>query len=108
MNWSDWENYLKPVHLAGATHTVKIERIEIEEVYNGKKREPVPVCYFAGAKRGLVLSASRRKALAAMFGDDAAAAIGKAVVLALGKNDRGGETIVIKPAGNGNGHEVKP
>jgi hypothetical protein len=31
MNWSDFEKFLKPAHLAGRRAAVKIVRVEIEE-----------------------------------------------------------------------------
>lgn len=101
MLWSDFEQWLKPVHLKGKAHTVKIAKIEIEQVFNpkAKRKEPVPVCYFENAQRGLVLGAAKRKALATLFGDDSTAALGQRVTLEPGKNDQGSETILIKGAG---------
>lgn len=100
MLWSDFELYLKPVHLKGRAHTVKIVKIEIEQVFNpkAKRKEPVPVCYFEKAQRGLVLGATKRKALAKLFGDDSTAALGQSVTLEPGTNEHGDETILIKGA----------
>ena len=83
MQWSDFEQYLKPAHLKGKPARVEIADIKTEKHYNQDRAqvEPVPVIFFKNAKRPLVVSPANRKALAQLFGDDCSAAIGKSVLL---------------------------
>jgi hypothetical protein len=80
--WSDFERYLKSVHLQGKRATVKIERVAIEELHpRPGKVERAPVVYFEGKSKGLILSATNQRTLARLFGDDMTACVGKTVTL---------------------------
>ncbi len=82
MKWSDFDKYLKGDHLGGKEVTVIIDRVVIEETH--PKPGPavqVPVMYFRGARKGLILSQTNRNAIASLFGDDAGACVGKMITL---------------------------
>lgn len=82
MKWSDFEHYLKGEHLAGKRPIVTIREIVIEETHaQAGRAEDKPVCYFAGAKKGLILSPTNMRTLRALFGDDVAACQGQRVQL---------------------------
>jgi hypothetical protein len=82
MNWSEFEKYLKPAHLAGRRATVTIERVAIEELHpRPGKVERTPVVYFEGKSKGLILSHTNQRTLAGLFGDDMTACVGKTVTL---------------------------
>ena len=80
--WSDYERYLKPEHIQGLKVTVKIARVAIEETHpRPGKSELAPVIYFENKAKGLILSATNRRTLARLFGDDVHACIGQSVIL---------------------------
>lgn len=82
MNWSDFEKYLKPVHLGGKARIVTIARIAIEETHpRPGVTEDSPVGYLAEYKQGLILSPTNRTTLIELFGDDVEACIGQKVVI---------------------------
>ena len=75
--WSDYERYLKPGHLGRRKVTVKIARVATEETHpRPGKTERAPVLYFEGKAKGLILSATNRRTLARLFGDDVQACVG--------------------------------
>ena len=79
MKWTDFEHYLKGEHLNGRKVIATIAEIIIEETHaQAGRTEEKPVCYFKESKKGLILSPTNMRALRAMFGDDVAAAVGKA------------------------------
>jgi hypothetical protein len=89
--WSDFERYLKSVHLLGRRATVKVARVAIEELHpRPGKVERAPVVYFEGKSKGLILSATNQRTLARLFGDDINACVGKLVTL---------EAVEVKVAG---------
>jgi hypothetical protein len=89
--WSDFERYLKSVHLQGKRATVKIVRVAIEELHpRPGKVERAPVIYFEGKSKGLILSATNQRTLARLFGDDINGCVGKTVSL---------EAVEVKVAG---------
>jgi hypothetical protein len=80
VKWSDFERYLRAAHLGGRRVTVKIVRIEIEETHpRPGKTERAPVVYFHGKEKGLILSATNRRTLQDLFGDEIDSCIGKTV-----------------------------
>src|SRR5262245_18819890 len=80
--WSDYERYLKPEHIQGRKVTVKIARVAIEETHpRPGNSELAPVIYFENKAKGLILSATNRRTLARLFGDDVQACIGQTVTL---------------------------
>jgi len=106
MKWSDFEKYLRGEHLSGRRVTVTIERINVEETHPGGKAQQVPVMYFVGKAKGLILTPTNQRILAQMFGDEAQACIGKQIALEakpmrVAGNDR--LPIRIVPAKNGAG-----
>jgi hypothetical protein len=82
MNWSDWENYLKPSHLNGRKALVVIDKVVIKETHpRPGKTEQAPVLYFKDRTKGLILSAINRRKLAQLFGDNADNCVGQTVML---------------------------
>ncbi len=94
MKWSDFSKYLKAEHLAGKRVTVTIDRVALEETHpRPGQAVSVPVLYFAGKAKGLILTPTNQRALQALFGNDVTACAGKpialeAVPVRVGGNDR--------------------
>ena len=89
-------NYLKAADLDGRTVTVKIDRVELEEVGDDRK----PVLYFQGKDKGVVLNKTNANNISAMFGDDTDDWAGMEVQLYSAMVDfqgRSVEAIRIKP-----------
>jgi len=82
MKWSDFETRIKPAMLNGKSYVVTIARIVQEQVHPQPNTTETGVAmYFTETSKSLVLNAANRRALWAMFGDDAQAAIGQRVQL---------------------------
>ncbi len=83
MFWSDFDTFLKPIHLQGKPCTVKIERVELQDLHNpaDPRRGRVPVLYFEGVPRGLILSDSNRRALQSLYGNSVKDCLGRRVTL---------------------------
>lgn len=81
-NWSDYEKFLKPVHLKGEPRTLTITRITEEETHP-RPGETVrsPVLWFKEVPFGLILSPTNRQTLIALYGDEKNACIGKPIVV---------------------------
>jgi hypothetical protein len=58
--------YLKAADLQGQQVTVKIDRVELDEIGGEHK----PIVYFQGKQRGLVLNKTNANAIAQAYGDD--------------------------------------
>lgn len=97
MLWTDFDNYVRPEHLKGKAIKAKIAEIKVEKFYNKGRSFEKPVLYFDGARRGLPLNAGNRRAIMHMFGDEAAACIGKVIELRPATDD-GKTTITMAPA----------
>ena len=70
--------YVKVVDLAGNTHAVVIDRLEVETMPKGEKK---PVLYFTGRQKGLVLNKTNADAIAASYGKNTDSWIGKKIDL---------------------------
>lgn len=80
--WSDFDKYLRGEHLERKTFTLTIARIEIEETHPRPGQVQLsPVAYFRETRKGLILSPTNQRAIAAAFGDDIAQAVGGRVTL---------------------------
>ena len=81
--------YLKCADLQGKAVTVKVERVEIEEIGNDKR----PIAYFYGKEKGLVLNKTNANVIADMYGDDTDAWDGKMITLRPTRVDFKGERV---------------
>ncbi len=81
-NWSDYEKYLKPIHLHGESRTLTITRITEEETHP-RPTETVrnPVLWFKEVPFGLILSPTNRATLIALYGDAIQDSIGKPIIV---------------------------
>ena len=81
-NWSDYEVYLKPIHLKGKTVTLTIVRAVEEDTHpKGGAVVKAPVLYFRELPFGLILSPTNRQTLAALYGDAVSECIGKPIAV---------------------------
>jgi hypothetical protein len=81
-NWSDYEMYLKPVHLKGQAVTVTIVKATEEETHPQRGKSVVsPVLWFREIPFGLILSPTNRQTLIALYGDRVSDCIGKPIVI---------------------------
>lgn len=81
-NWSDYELYLKPIHLKGKTVTLTILRAVEEDTHpKGGAVVKAPVLYFRELPFGLILSPTNRQTLAALYGDQVSDCIGKPIAV---------------------------
>lgn len=101
--WSDYDEWLCPFHLAGHSSILAtINKITVEQIFNPhrKKKEPCPVLHLQSAlpivcKKPLPMSATRRKQIASLFGDNPSEAIGKQICLKVIPSTRGNDMIAI-------------
>ena len=81
-NWSDYEVYLKPIHLKGKAVTLTIVRAVEEDTHpKGGAVVKAPVLYFRELPFGLILSPTNRQTLAALYGDPVTECIGKPIMV---------------------------
>ena len=83
--------YLKASDLGGRQVTVKIDRVEIEEV--GRDQERRPVLYFIGKQKGVVLNKTNANKLASAYGQDTDEWADREVILFEAMVDYGGDTV---------------
>jgi hypothetical protein len=93
-NWSDYERFLKPIHLKGAILTLTVTRITEEDTHP-RPGETVknPVLWFKELPFGMILSPTNRATLIDLYGDSVRDSIGKpiavkAVTLKVGGKDK--------------------
>jgi hypothetical protein len=81
-NWSDYEMYLKPIHLKGQAVTLTIVKTTEEETHPQRgKSVTSPVLWFREMPFGFILSPTNRQTLIALYGDRVADCIGKPIVV---------------------------
>lgn len=81
-NWSDYEVFLKPIHLKGQAVTLTIVKATEEETHPQRGKSFIsPVLWFRELPFGLILSPTNRQMLAALYGDSVADCIGKPIVV---------------------------
>jgi len=61
-------DYLKATDLQGRDTTVTMDYVKMESV--GKDKDQLPVLYFRGNNKGLVLNKTNANTIAALYGDD--------------------------------------
>ncbi len=91
-NWSDYERFLKPVHLKGQAVTLTIVKMTEEETHPQRgKSVSSPVLWFRELPFGLIVSPTNRQTLIALYGDKVADCIGKPITV---------QSVAVKVAGN--------
>ena len=93
MNYNELfpSNFIAASDLAGRDVPLVVAAIKREEV--GTDKELRGVLYFVGAKKGMVLNRTNGKRIAALYGDNTDAWIGKPVTLYPSETEFGGETV---------------
>jgi len=71
--------YLRTEDLDGHDITVRIDRVQMEEV--GEEKKEKPVIYFEGKSKGLVLNVTNARTISAIFGDDSEDWRGREILL---------------------------
>ena len=90
--------YIEPADLKGQAHKVKVERVEVAEVFNPgrKKNEPKIILHLVGKKKVLSLNKTRTGQMIELTGTpEIEKWIGTEIVIEPGKQS-GKETIFIK------------
>lgn len=81
-NWSDYERFLKPVHLKGQSVTLTIVKATEEETHPQKGKTVLsPVIWFREIPFGLILSPTNRQTLIGLYGDRVSDCLGKPIVV---------------------------
>ena len=79
-NWSDYERFLKPIHLKGQSVTLTITKTTEEKTHPQRGKEVIsPVLWFKELPFGLILSPTNRQTLIALYGDRVADCIGQPI-----------------------------
>lgn len=88
------KDYIGAWDLAGKDVTVTIAKVEAKIlVSQGAKKTKKPVAYFANAEKGMALNTTNCKTIAAMYGSDTDAWVGKRITIYPTKTDMGGQTV---------------
>ena len=69
--------FVKASDLQGREQVVTIREVRLENIRGGKK----PTLYFDGKKKGMILNKTNATAIAAMYGGETDAWVGKALTL---------------------------
>jgi hypothetical protein len=85
--------YLGAWDLGGKDVTVRIAKVQGETLNNGKTKNKKPVAYFDKSTKGLALNKTNSKAIAAMYGNNTDAWIGKLITLYPTQAQMGGDTV---------------
>lgn len=100
-NWSDYEVFMKPVHLKGQAVTLTITKATEEETHPQRGKTVLsPVLWFRELPFGLILSPTNRTTLIGLYGDRVQDCIGKPIVVKAVKEKVAGrdkEPIRIQP-----------
>lgn len=79
--------------LGGKDRTVVISDVKAETISNGKQKNKKPVISFKGAEKRFLANVTTAKCIAAMYGNNTDAWIGKAITLYPTQVDFGGKTV---------------
>lgn len=74
-------NYLKADDLNGKSVTVVIQKVELEEIGQGRDKERKPVLYFRGKDKGVVLNKTNANTITKLYGGETDEWVGKAITL---------------------------
>lgn len=87
-------DYIGAWDLGGKDCTVTIARVQGTEITgSGGKKAKKPVIYFEGKERGMACNKTNGKVIAAMFGNDTSAWVGKKIVIYPTTTQFGGDTV---------------
>lgn len=87
-------DYLAAFDLGGRDVTVTIARVEGKELTgSGGRKTKKPVVYFDGKEKGFTCNKTNGKVIAALYGNDTAAWVGKRITLYPTTTSMGGETV---------------
>jgi len=87
------KEFLYAFMLNGKEATVEIERVKGGELTGeGGKKTKKPVCWFKGKKKPLALNVTNCKTIAAMYGNNTDAWVGKKITIYPTTTDFGGKT----------------
>lgn len=87
-------DYIFAFDLEGKDVVVEIARVAPGElVSTGGRKTKKPVAFFKGKQKGLALNATNCKTIAAMFGNDTTAWVGKRITLYPTTTTMGGDTV---------------
>lgn len=88
------KDYLYAFMLNGREVTVEIARVSAGQIIgDGGKKSKKPVCYFKGKDKPLALNVTNCKTIAAMYGINTDAWVGKRVTIFPTTTDFGGKTV---------------
>lgn len=73
--------YLSAKDLQNREHTLTISAITMEEMNGDRGKQSKPVAFFRGAQKGLVLNKTNSLTIAAAYGDEMMAWIGRPIVV---------------------------
>lgn len=83
--------YLKASDLGGRQITVKIDRVEIEEV--GRDKERRPIIYFVGKQKGMVINKTNANKITQAYGQDTDYWVEQEVILFEAMVEYAGDTV---------------
>lgn len=83
--------YVAASDLGGQDYTVVIARVTVEKV--GTEEEDRGVVYFVGCTKGMVLNRTNGKRIAALYGPETDAWVGRAITLYPSETEFGGDTV---------------
>lgn len=87
-------DYIGAWDLGGQDVTVRITKVQAGElIAQGGRKSKKPLCWFEGKEKGFVFNKTNAKIVAAMYGNDTAAWIGKRITLYPTTTQMGGETV---------------
>lgn len=73
--------YLSAKDLQNREHTLTISNLTMEEMNGDRGKQSKPVAFFQGAQKGLVLNKTNSLTIAAAYGDEMMAWIGRQIVV---------------------------
>jgi hypothetical protein len=79
--------------LGGKDVTVKIAKVKAETLRNRAGADKKPVVYFEGTSKGFALNKTNSKTIAAMYGNDTDAWIGKSITIYPSKTSFGNDEV---------------
>jgi hypothetical protein len=93
--------YVGAWDLGGKDVTVKIAKVVAETLRNKAGANKKPVVYFAGTDKGFALNKTNSKTIAAMYGNDTEAWVGRSITIYPSKTSFGNDevdAIRVRPA----------
>ena len=85
-------NWLKSPDLGGRDVTVEMADVRLEEVGQGADAEELPVLYFQGQTKGLILNKTNARTISGLYGSETTGWSGRAVTLYPTTTTYGSET----------------